>query len=163
VAASGNGGSGLVFVIYHVQESVQITNATIPNSAILYGPASITLTDQLISALTTGTAEAWYFLTAAGLVQQSTQVGGINPSTLENWCIPANQAQNYEARVTVTAGALTGGTTNTWLALSSTRSWYLSTSGSGQSDNCILTVEIRRVGTTNILDSATIDLVTSVL
>lgn len=43
----------------------------------------------------------------------------------ENWVTPANTtvAAYYEVRVDVTAGSFTSGTTGTWLACSSNRSW----------------------------------------
>lgn len=132
-----------------------------------YGKSSvvISITDQTISDLDASDANAYYFLTAGGQVQQSTDIGGINPTTLEQWCTPTSQASNYEAYVTVTSGSLTPGSaaTGTWVALSSTRYWYVQESVSGQSTTCIFTVQIRRIGTTTVLDTATITLEAQVL
>ena len=46
-----------------------------------------------------------------------------------NWILPATAAiaAQWEVRATVTAGSLSAGTTGTWLALSSSRSWTVAT------------------------------------
>jgi len=78
---------------------------------------------------------------------------------LEQWCTPTSQASNYEALVTVTSGTLSGGSgTGTWLALSTTRNWYVEEFTPGGSNFCTFTVQIRKIGTTTVLDTATIDL-----
>ena len=124
---------------------------------------TITLNNQTISDLETTSAYAYYFLTAGGLVQQSLDGGGINPTTLETWCVPTSQAANYEARVTVTSGLLSGGSAaGTWLPLSSTRNWYVEQLAFGVTQ-CIFTVEIQRTGTSVILASASITLQAEVL
>lgn len=148
------------------------TYGAVPSSGTIsiqnfYGTSNtvISITDHTISDLDVSDANAYYFLTAGGQVEQSTEIGGINPVNLEQWCTPTSQAPNYEAYVTVTSGSLTPGSaaTGTWVALSSTRYWYLQESVSGQSTFCIFTVQIRRVGTTTVLDTATITLEASVL
>lgn len=122
--------------------------------------ATITVSDQSIYDADGSAAYAYYFLTAAGQVEQSKQVGGINPVNLEQWCTPTNQAPNYEVRITVTSGSLTGGSGSgsSWIALSSTRNWYVANTTPTSLAEAIFTVEIRRVGTTTVLDSATITL-----
>lgn len=142
------------------------TYGAVPSSGTIsirnfYGTSNvvISITNQSITDSDATAAYAYYFLTAGGQVEQSTQAGGASPSNIEQWCTPTSAASNYEARVTVTSGSLTGGSsTGTWLALSSTRNWYVSESTSGNTKQCIFTVEIRRTGTTTVLDSATITL-----
>lgn len=126
-----------------------------------YGKSNvvISITDQYISGSGVSDAYAYYFLTAGGQVEQSVQAGGINPTNLEQWCTPTNQSSNYEALVTLTSGTLSGGSgTGTWLALSTTRNWYVEEFGSGNSKLCQFTVQIRKIGTGTVLDTATIDL-----
>lgn len=127
--------------------------------------AVITITDQTVSDLDATAAYAWYFVTSGGQIEYSTQAGGINPVNIEQWCTPTTQAANYEVRVTVTLGALSGGSgTGTWLAISGgTRNWYVEEFVSGATNLCMFTVEIRRTGTTTVLDSATITLEAQVL
>lgn len=146
------------------------TYGAVPSSGAIsirnfYGTSNvvISITDQTIGTPSFDPAYAYYFLTAGGQVQQSTDPGGINPTTLEQWCTPTSQAANYEARVTETSGTLSGGSgINTWLALSSTRNWYVEEFTSGNINTCVFTVEIRKIGTTTVLDSATITLTAQV-
>lgn len=126
-----------------------------------YGKSAVTIsiTDQYISGSGVSDAYAYYFLTAGGQVEQSTFAGGINPTNLEQWCTPTSQSSNYEALVTLVAGTLSGGSgTGTWLALSTTRNWYVEEFTPGGSKLCQFTVQIRKIGTTTVLDTATIDL-----
>ena len=121
--------------------------------------ATISLTNQAIGDLSfSGAAYAYYYLTAGGLVQSSTDPNGINPVTWETWCNPTTAAPNYEALITVTSGSLDGGTTGSYVALSSTRSWYIIEDASGNSKICTFTVQIRAIGTTTVLATASIDL-----
>ncbi len=122
-------------------------------------PATITISDQNISGFDAPSAYAYYFLTAGGQVEQSTDPGGINPINLEQWCTPTSAVASYEARVTVNSGSLSGGSgTGTWLALSSTRNWYVDNFSSGTFVDCVFTVEIRLASTGVVKDSATITL-----
>ena len=121
--------------------------------------AVITISDQTISDTDFTAAYAYYFVTGGGQIEYSTQAGGINPINLEQWCTPTTQAANYEVRVTVNSGFLSGGSgTGTWLATSSTRNWFVDNTTSGTINSAVFTVEIRRTGTTTVLDSATITL-----
>lgn len=146
------------------------TYGAVPSSGAIsiqnfYGTSNavISITDQYIVDFSGGPAYAYYFLTAGGLVQSSIQAGGTGPTTLETWCTPTSQASNYEALVTLVFGTLSGGSgTGTWLALSSTRNWYVEEFSSGNSNSCQFTVQIRRIGTATVLDTATIDLQASV-
>lgn len=142
------------------------TYGAVPSSGTIsiqnfYGTSNvvISITDQYISGSGVSDAYAYYFLTAGGQVEQSTQAGGINPTNLEQWCTPTAQSSNYEALVTLTSGTLSGGSgTGTWLALSTTRNWYVEEFTPGGSKLCQFTVQIRKIGTGTVLDTATIDL-----
>lgn len=142
------------------------TYGAVPSSGAIsiqnfYGTSNvvISITDQYISGSGVSDAYAYYFLTAGGLVRASSEAGGINPTTLETWCTPTSQSSNYEALVTVTSGALSGGSgTGTYVALSTTRNWYVEEFTPGGSNFCEFTVQIRRIGTTTVLDTATITL-----
>lgn len=115
--------------------------------------ANITFSTVRIGADTT----AHYELQSDGDVERS---GATHGSTTDagDWVSPKTAAgANYECRVTVNSGTLTSGTEDTWLALSSTRTWSVTTSGAG-TNNVNMTVEIRHAGTTAVLDSATIDM-----
>jgi hypothetical protein len=119
---------------------------------------TITLSNQSIIDIETApdTAYAYYFLTSGGKVAQSYNAGGTSPTDLEQWCTPTTAAADYEAKATPIVGFFDGGSGTGWVALSSTREWYKETSAAGESDICEFTIEIRKIGTTTILDSATI-------
>jgi hypothetical protein len=144
------------------------THGAVPSTGTIsirnfYGTSNvvISISNESIFALSFAPddATAAYRLNSNGQVESL--VNG-SPTTLEQWCTPTSAAGNYEARVTVTSGALSSGTTGTWLALSTSRTWSVTQSGAGSSF-CSFTVEIRRTGTTTVLDSALIDLVADVL
>jgi len=123
----------------------------------------ISITDQYVYGFDAPDAYAYYFLTAGGQVEQSEEAGGNNPTNLEQWCTPTNQSSNYEAFITITSGTLSGGSgTGTWLALSTTRNWFVTENQSGQQKICVFTVQIRKIGTGTVLDTATITLEASV-
>ena len=105
-------------------------------------------------AINPETAVASYTLLSTGVIQTSD--GGAGDGT--NWITPTSQAANYQVRVTTISGSPSyGAATNTWLALTSNRAWYLSQSGSGL-NSCQFTVEIRDTATNTVRDTATITL-----
>jgi hypothetical protein len=142
------------------------TYGAVPTSGAIsirnfYGTSAgvVSITNQSISDINFGSAEAYYFVTSGGQIAQSTQSGGINPTNLEQWVTPLSAVGLFEARVTITSGALTGGSgTGTWLPLSTTRNWYIENSVSGTFEECVFTIEIRRTTSGVIQDSATITL-----
>lgn len=144
------------------------TYGAVPSSGTIsirnfYGTSKvvISISDETVSALSFAPvdASAGYRLNSNGEVESLTNG---SPVTLQQWCTPTSAAGDYEARVTVNSGSLSSGTTGTWLALSTSRTWSVVQSGAGSS-SCNFTVEIRRTGTTTVLDSATIDLVADVI
>jgi hypothetical protein len=72
-------------------------------------------------------------------------IGG-SPSFQGFWVSPTTAGSEWEIRATVASGVTPSGTVNAWLALSSSRTWGLSVTGSGTSETCNLTLEFRRVG-----------------
>lgn len=78
-------------------------------------------------------------------------------SDLGDWVIPNGNASLYEVRATLNSGTLSSGTTGSWLALTSTRTWTVTRSVIGVS-TANLTIEIRRIGGTTILATAPVDM-----
>lgn len=66
------------------------------------------------------------------------------------WCTPTANAGNYSVRWTITNGTLTSGTSGTWLAVTSNRTWYVQRSLTG-SKQCIGTVEIAATSNTAVI------------
>ncbi|NDC10401.1 MAG: hypothetical protein EBZ75_13885, partial [Oxalobacteraceae bacterium] len=84
-------------------------------------------------------------------------VNGGGATLLYAWCVPAAQAANYEVYASLVSGSLSAGSsaTDTWLALTTTRNWLVSTT---TLKYATINVGIRRVSTTTILASADINL-----
>ena len=139
------------------------TYGAVPSSGAIslrnfYGTSNvvISITDQFIDDFTAGSRNALtgYRLTSAGLAQSQVNA---TFTTVETWCTPTGEAVNYEVLVTVTAGTLTSGTSGSWIALSTTRTWTRD-AAIGTNELCTFTVQIRRVGSGTVLDTATITL-----
>lgn len=101
-----------------------------------------------------GTAICGIRLAADGTATNVRNAQG-NQAISGEWARPidAGNGALYEARVTVTSGTLTTGTTGTWLALSSQRDWDVQRSTVG-SKACTFTLEIRRVSDSVVVASA---------
>jgi hypothetical protein len=117
------------------------------SSAAPSGSVSITNQNYSRTGNSTTTVSEKYKLVNDGTVQK---VG----ATLETWLVSGTVA-DFEAMVTVQSGALASGTTGSWLALSSTRTWTVSASP-GNTSTCTFLVQIRDAATQTVLDSATI-------
>ena len=77
---------------------------------------------------------------------------------LFQWCSPTQAAPGFEVRVKDETNTLYGSAANTWLPLTSVRSWYIF-DNSLSSPTCSFTVEIQRRGTSNtILATGSVDL-----
>ena len=102
--------------------------------------------------LTSGGKEQGGFGTAAS----------ISYADIRDWVTPTSNANLYEVRATRNSGALSSGTTGTWLALTSTRTWTVTRSVIGTS-TANLTIEIRLAGGPGtILASATVSMTAEV-
>lgn len=98
-------------------------------------PSDITITDIVFSP---STATASFALNSSGTY---TCLGSIKPAD-GTWLKGIGTGGGYEARLTVTSGSFTTGTTGSWLSLGTTRQWTFSqlTVGSGSAAG---TLEIR--------------------
>lgn len=114
----------------------------------------------------TVTLDATYAPTAAGSGVQSASFSlesdgdiAINGSDVGDWLSPKSAAPSlYEVRATVVSGSVSSGTTGSWLALTSTRTWTrLDSDNNGSAQECVLTIEVRYNGGA-VLDSSTVTL-----
>ena len=123
--------------------------------AALRGRAStarVEISNQSVEDLeTSGTATASITFESDGGVSA---VGGTQIIDSQ-WLVNSTTGSNYEIRVTPTSGTFSSGTTGSWLALSSDRTWAVNRASLG-TKTCIATVEIGLVGTSTALDTATI-------
>lgn len=124
--------------------------------AALGGEPLISLSNETISAFGFGEQEARYTLESDGdIISFRTSVGAVD---IGDWISPKEAAPGtYEVRATVVSGSLSSGTTGSWIALTSNRTWVVSGSIGGGESSCVLTVEIRK-GAGSTLASATVTL-----
>lgn len=115
-----------------------------------------TISDEVTSPTT---CDVEYQLTNGGLEKYALTSGGF--VTLGSWVIPTANAGNYEVRATLNSGSLTSGTTGSWLALSTTRTWVRQRIAIGSS-SANLTIEVRRASDGLVMASKTVDLTASV-
>lgn len=83
---------------------------------------------------------------------------GIPFDQLEQWISPTSAATGYEVYATLTSGSLSGGTVNTWLPITVTREWYVQETGNVGTETAALDFQVRKIGTTTVLDTWTITL-----
>jgi hypothetical protein len=101
-----------------------------------------------------GISTAGYRLNTSGIAEDQSASGY---STLESWIL-FGTTSNYECRATLNSGTSpTGSAVGSWLALSSSREWYVTKASVG-STVCSLLIEIRNATTLVTLTSAVIDL-----
>jgi hypothetical protein len=112
----------------------------------------VTITDTNLSPIA---ASSGYQLNASSAINKITSTLGTVP--IGNWVVPASSASNYEAKATLTSGTLSTGTTGTWISCAASPGWYRNRTTVG-TNTAIITVEIRLIGTTTTLTSASITL-----
>lgn len=117
----------------------------------------VTLSNDTASDITFGgTSTASITAANDGTITGSGNVSSFGPV---NWITPASAAgAAYEVRATVNSGSLTSGTTGSWLALDTSRTWSCVRSSSAGSEAANVTLEIRRASTGAVLDSADYDI-----
>jgi hypothetical protein len=120
------------------------------------GGDRISLSGVSVSSVGAGTQTATYTLESDGDVMSATTGGGSVDQG--DWIDPkANAPSDYEVQATLVSGTLSTGTTGSWLALSSNRSWTLQRVTVGAATQVTLTIEIRK-GSGAVLASATVTL-----
>lgn len=104
------------------------------------------------------TGGAGYELTSAGKERSGVgSAGSIIYTNTGDWVIPNGSASLYEVRATLNSGAVTTGTTGSFLSLGTTRTWTVTRTTAGISA-ANLTIDIRRIGGATILATATVAL-----
>lgn len=119
------------------------------------GAPRVNFVDQSVDATNAGAgASAAYTVNSNGTDAQT--VNGVT-STLSAWVSPTTAGANYEVFATVSSGTLSSGTVGSWVATSTNPSW-------GRIQNSIgasfvnLTMQVRAVSTTTVLDTWTVAL-----
>lgn len=138
-----------------------MSGALLAHAGAMGGPRitlapTYTVSDTTVSPTN---ASAQFQLQSDGDVARITvTTGGGGTVDVGDWITPISAAgANYEVRATVNSGSLSSGTTGSWLALSSTRTWAREQTTVGSSA-CELLIEIRNASTTVVMDSSTVTL-----
>ena len=99
-----------------------------------------------------------YQLTSGGKEQEGLgSATSISYSDIGDWVIPNGNASLYEVLATVNSGAVSSGTTGTWLSLGTTRTWTVTRTTAGTSF-VNMTIDIRLIGGTTILATAPVNM-----
>ncbi len=140
--------------------------AGVPSGAIVvptnfYGKSAapvVNFTNQSVFAANSGApASAVYSVKSDGF-DYSTKNSG-SPVALSNWVVPASAGGNYEVFATVDSGALSAGTTGSWLATTGSPAWRCTAATVAAGDvYADLTLQVRAVGTTLVLDTWAVNL-----
>jgi hypothetical protein len=119
--------------------------------------ATITLHNDTYTTIEEGfTAEAIFTLSPDGTAT------GLFGGSFQNYTYrDGDIAANYEVKATLTSGTFTTGTAGSWLNLATEREWTARQTTVG-TKTTTATFEIRKVGTTTILATATITLTATV-
>lgn len=122
------------------------------------GSAQIIVNDLTVfDSVPMGTAEARYILNGDGFVYQYTSSSG--QSQVEEWVIPTDEANNYEARATYVSGTTASGPAyGSWHSLGSAKTWSLATTTFAQG---VFDIDIRDSATQTIRGTGRITLFAS--
>lgn len=124
---------------------------------LVYQAALIFLTATSVGHTASSPANAFcaFELQSDGDIQR---YFGASNGDVGDWITPISAAGGgaaYECRATLLSGTSPSGTLNTWLSLTSDRSWSLSRSTIGTT-TCTLTIEIRRASDGTVLTSQSV-------
>lgn len=145
------------------------TNGAVPSSGTIsiwnfYGTSKVVYrldSDVYIdNALSPSDAQVDFYVNSNGTILAT--AGTSFPFTLANynWITPTTGSTTYYVRATLTSGTFTSGTTGTWLALTSNRSWrtaYTSNSPGNKKTTATFEIATDSAGT-NVVVSASISL-----
>lgn len=115
---------------------------------------------KLASSIDPSDAVAGYRLLTSGEEEAGTGTNFVSYTSVGTWLL-AGAAGDYEVRATLDSGAITSGTTGTWLALSASYAWEVLRTSVGTT-TAELTIEIRDAATLEVLDTASVTLTAEV-
>lgn len=135
------------------------TNGPVPSSGTIsisnfYG------TSNQYAAFDDTIANDFQFYPNSAYVQYSILDNGYVTSTgnsSQQWAFPTSAASNFEVYATLASGSVTSGTFNTWLSLGTSRDWTCLQTSVG-TESAQISLQVRKIGTTTVLDTWTVDL-----
>jgi hypothetical protein len=141
------------------------TNGAVPSSGTIsisnfYGTSNVVVSFESYGlvdlAFSPNDAYCYYQINSNGNVYGTTL--GVPFDLLEQWISPTSAASGYEVYATLSSGTLTYGTLNTWLPMTASQEWYVAETGNVGSTIASLAFQVRKTGTTTVLDTWTVDL-----
>jgi hypothetical protein len=117
--------------------------------------ATVNFNDAVVTAAGVPSQSAGYRINTNGFVYQV--VNGVDTS-LGQWVTPSSAGGNYEVFATVTSGSVSSGTTGSWVATSGSPLWTRVAAISGTINTVVLSMQVRAVSTTTVLDTWTVTL-----
>lgn len=122
--------------------------------------ALVSISNTTVSRSGTTNTVAAYVVNTSGVIEK---IQGAITTSFETWLL-SGAAADYEVRATLDSGDTPAGTLDTWLALSSTRSWSLEdATDDATALTCGLTIEIRLVSSGVVQDIATVTITSNKL
>ena len=118
------------------------------------GSGSVTLNNVSVSSTGAGTRTTGWKIDADGFVYTLKQAAY---TQRDQWT--ADPVANYQVRATVDEGAVTTGTTGSWLACSSDREWTVQETTVDGTTYAYLTIEVRSTATLIVVASCTVNLI----
>ena len=144
------------------------TYGAVPSSGAIsirnfYGTTAVVIefTDTGVGdiAVVPDSALAGYQINSNGRVY-SIETSSFITNEIEQWATPTSVANQYEVIANLVAGTLTFGVLNLWQSLGTTREWYIEQPLNGITMSS-LSFQVRKIGTTTVLDTWTVDLETT--
>lgn len=126
--------------------SITLPGLTMEVSAITDGPPSVAYAEFNVNP----NGKAY------GVISGATS-NNTTSTEITQWCSPYQAAPGFEVRVSGATGTLYGSAINTWLPLTSTRSWYIF-DDSLAALMCSFTVEIGRRDSSTAIATGSVDL-----
>jgi hypothetical protein len=150
----------------NVRSLAGVASGAIVMPTNFYGKSSVAIDflDRFVSGTGFSSAQAGYQIvgTTSGGLSAGNDYEFVNfnfPANPNQWITPTSQAANYEVYATLAGGdPLSGGTLNTWVAVSTNPAWNLDAFGSNVYKTSVLNFEVRRTGTATVLDTWTVEL-----
>lgn len=127
---------------------------TMPTDFYGKGGATVNFIDVTVLASGASGVSAGYRINPSAFDYQS--VNGTF-TALNQWVTPSSASENYEVFATLVSGALTFGTTGSWVATSGNPLWTRARPTVGTSI-AELSMQVRAVGTTTVLDTWSVTL-----
>lgn len=158
------GGTNPIIASEYYNGGAYVSNGAVPSSgaislSVFYGLSaeSVSLSGQSVTSTGFAPQSAGYNLESDGDIR--TDSNSVGSADVGDWITPkVNAPSDYQCRATLLFGdSPAGDSLATWLALTTTRGWYLDALEGEGNKNCSLTVEIRK-GTGAALTTATITL-----